>query len=253
MVHAPERTTTGLRIALDDVNPPVHAWACYRVYQMTGKDGNYDRVFLAKAFQRLLLNFTWWVNRVDANGDNVFAGGFLGLDNIGVFDRSKGLPHDSRLEQADGTAWMAFYCGTMLSIALELAREDEAYAEMASKFLDHFVRITDAINTLDGTGLWDESDGFYYDHLRIDGEFTPLKIRSLVGLLPLIAVEILDQELIDRLPSFRRRLEWFLRYRHDLGSAHFVRGLPFRASVSVAGDSLSRQTDSRAESALGRG
>ena len=202
--------------ALDDVNPPVHAWACYRVYQMTGKDGNYDRVFLAKAFQRLLLNFTWWVNRVDANGDNVFAGGFLGLDNIGVFDRSKGLPQDSRLEQADGTAWMAFYCGTMLSIALELAREDEAYAEMASKFLDHFVRITDAINTLDGTGLWDESDGFYYDHLRIDGEFTPLKIRSLVGLLPLIAVEILDQELIDRLPSFRRRLEWFLRYRHDL-------------------------------------
>lgn len=199
--------------AFYDVNPPVHAWACYRVYQMTGSK---DRVFLAKAFQRLLLNFTWWVNRVDANGDNVFAGGFLGLDNIGVFDRSKGLPDNSSLEQADGTAWMAFYCGTMLSMALELAREDEAYAEMASKFLDHFVRITDAINTLDGTGLWDEEDGFYYDSLHLDGESVPLKVRSLVGLLPLIAVEILDEPLVKRLPSFHHRLRWFMRYRHDL-------------------------------------
>ena len=199
--------------AFYDVNPPVHAWACFRVYQMTG---GVDRDFLAKAFQRLLLNFTWWVNRVDANGDNVFAGGFLGLDNIGVFDRSKGLPDNSSLEQADGTAWMAFYCGTMLSIALELAREDEAYAEMASKFLDHFVRITDAMNTLNGSGLWDEEDGFYYDYLHSDDQYLPLKIRSLVGLLPLIAVEILDETLVERLPSFVHRLRWFMRYRHDL-------------------------------------
>ena len=155
------------------MNPPVHAWACYRVYQLTGPPGERDREFLAKAFQRLLLNFTWWVNRVDDNGDNVFAGGFLGLDNIGVFDRSKGLPDGARLEQSDGTAWMAFYCGNMLSIALELAREDPSYEDMASKFLDHFVRITDAINTLGGTGLWDEEDGFYYDQLHLDGTESP--------------------------------------------------------------------------------
>ena len=198
--------------AFHDVNPPVHAWACYRVFQNTGGT---DRSFLSKAFQRLLLNFTWWVNQVDANGDNVFAGGFLGLDNIGVFDRSKGLPANTRLEQADGTAWMAFYCGTMLSIALELSREDAAYAEMASKFLDHFVRITDAINTVGG-GLWDDEERFYYDHLHIDGNMIPLKVRSLVGLLPLIAVEVLDEKLIERLPAFRNRLDWFLKYRHDL-------------------------------------
>jgi hypothetical protein len=197
----------------DDVNPPVHAWACYRVYQISGAN---DREFLAKAFQRLLLNFTWWVNRVDDNGDNVFAGGFLGLDNIGLFDRSKGLPPGTRLEQADGTAWMAFYCGTMLSIALELAREDSAYGEMASKFLDHFVRITDAIDTHGGCGLWDDDDGFFYDQLHVDGRLVPLKVRSLVGLLPLIAVEILDEQLVNDLPEFRKRLEWFLKYRHDL-------------------------------------
>jgi hypothetical protein len=199
--------------AFFDVNPPVHAWACFRVYQMTGGT---DRKFLAKAFQRLLLNFTWWVNQVDGNGDNVFAGGFLGLDNIGVFNRSDGLRDGMQLEQADGTAWMAFYCGTMLSIALELSREDQAYADMASKFLDHFVRITDAINTRDGDGLWHEEDGFYFDHLRVDGDLVPLKVRSLVGLIPLIAVEVLDEELINKLPTFRRRLDWFLRYRHDL-------------------------------------
>jgi len=199
--------------AFYDVNPPVHAWACLRVFQITG--GN-DYHFLAKAFQRLLLNFTWWVNQIDANGDNVFSGGFLGLDNIGVFDRTKGLPAGAQLEQADGTAWMAFYCGIMLTIALELARNDEAYSEMASKFLDHFVRITDAINCLDGTGLWDDEDAFYFDHLRMDGQAIPLKVRSLVGLLPLIAVVILDEKLIDRLPSFRRKLDWFIKFRHDL-------------------------------------
>ncbi|QDS92797.1 Mannosyl oligosaccharide glucosidase [Roseimaritima multifibrata] len=199
-----------------DVNPPVHAWACLRVYQITAKQGKPDRRFLATAFQRLLMNFTWWVNQVDGNGDNVFAGGFLGLDNIGVFDRSAGLPENTQLEQADGTAWMAFYCATMLSISLELAREDEAYAEMASKFLDHFIRITDAMNTIDGTGLWNEDDQFYYDHLQVDGQSLPLKVRSLVGLLPLIAVEILDRELIDQLPAFKEKLAWFLKYRHDL-------------------------------------
>lgn len=202
--------------AFHDVNPPVHAWACYRVYQMTGQPGQRDRDFLAKAFQRLLLNFTWWVNRVDDNGDNVFAGGFLGLDNIGLFDRSKGLPDGARLEQSDGTAWMAFYCGNMLSIALELAREDASYEDMASKFLDHFVRITDAMNTRGGSGLWDQQEGFYYDHLEIDGRTVPLRVRSLVGLLPLIAVEVLDEQLIERLPDFRKRLAWFLEHRHDL-------------------------------------
>ena len=202
--------------AFHDVNPPVHAWACYRVYQMSGQPGQRDRDFLAKAFKRLLLNFTWWVNRVDDNGDNVFAGGFLGLDNIGLFDRSEGLPENTRLEQSDGTAWMAFYCGNMLSMALELAREDPTYEDMASKFLDHFVRITDAINTQGGSGLWDDQDGFYFDHLHVDGETIPLRVRSLVGLLPLIAVEVLDEQLVDRLPSFRQRLTWFLENRHDL-------------------------------------
>jgi len=199
--------------AFQNVNPPVHAWACLRVYQLTGGD---DHTFLAESFQRLLLNFTWWVNRVDENGDNVFAGGFLGLDNIGLFDRSKGLPDGARLEQADGTAWMAFYCGTMLSIALELARRDPAYENMASKFLDHFVRIADAINSRGGAGLWDEDEGFYFDQLHIDGRTELLRVRSLVGLLPLIAVEVLDQTLVDSLPAFKRRLQWFLRYRHDL-------------------------------------
>ena len=199
--------------AFEDVNPPVHAWACYRVFQISGAT---DHAFLAKAFQRLLLNFTWWVNRVDDNGDNVFSGGFLGLDNIGLFDRSRGLPPGTRLEQADGTAWMAFYCGNMLSMALELARVDSAYGEIASKFLDHFVRIIDAINTRGGCGLWDDEDGFYYDQLHIDGHPVPLKVHSLVGLLPLIAVEILDERLVKMLPEFDKRLKWFLKYRHDL-------------------------------------
>ena len=199
--------------AFYDVNPPVHAWACLRVYQMTGST---DTDFLAKTFQRLLLNFTWWANQVDRNGDNVFAGGFLGLDNIGLFNRSERIPQGTELEQADGTAWMAFYCGTMLSMALELARTDPGYAEMASKFLDHFVRITDAINTIDGQGLWDSNEGFYFDHLRVDGSLVPLRVKSLVGLIPLIAVEVLDESLIEQLPTLRRRLEWFLKYRHDL-------------------------------------
>jgi hypothetical protein len=202
--------------ALGDVNPPVHAWACWRVYKMSGPRGKRDRVFLARCFQKLLLNFTWWVNRKDEEGHNLFSGGFLGLDNIGVFDRSKPLPTGGHLEQADGTAWMAFYSATMLAMALELAREDVSYEDMASKFFEHFVAIADAMNTLGGTGLWDEQDGFYYDRLHADGLQVPLRVRSLVGLAPLFAVEILEDEVIDRLPGFKKRLNWFLENRKDL-------------------------------------
>ncbi len=199
-----------------DVNPPVHAWACWRVYKMTGRRGQRDRLFLARAFQKLIMTFTWWVNRKDPTGRHIFAGGFLGLDNIGVFDRSKPLPDGGTLSQADGTAWMAFFCGTMLSIALELASEDPAYEDVASKFFEHFVAITDAINTLGGTGLWDEEDGFYYDQLRADDKVIPLRIRSLVGIIPLFAVEILDKHEIERLAGFTKRMNWFLEHRQDL-------------------------------------
>lgn len=207
-----------------DVNPPVHAWACWRVYKMAAKRGDRDREFLASAFQKLLLNFTWWVNRKDMSGKHLFGGGFLGLDNIGVFDRSQPLPTGGHLEQADGTAWMAFYCATMLSMAIELAREDVAYEDMASKFFEHFIAIADAMNTLGGDGLWDEADGFYYDQLFFPearggkGESSPLRVRSLVGLLPLIAVEILEEDVIEKLPGFSKRLRWFLKYREDLAS-----------------------------------
>ena len=202
--------------AFGDVNPPVHAWACWRTYKITGARGKRDRQFLSRTFQKLLLNFTWWVNRKDAEGKNLFSGGFLGLDNIGVFDRSKPLPTGGHLEQADGTAWMAFYCNTMLSMALELARDNPATEDMASKFFEHFVAIADAINTHGGTGLWDEQDGFYYDQLHVNGQTIPLRIRSIVGLIPIFAVEILEAEVIDRLPGFRKRLQWFLDNRKDL-------------------------------------
>jgi len=202
--------------AFGDVNPPVHAWACWRVYKMTGPRGQRDRVFLSRVFQKLLINFTWWVNRKDATGHNLFSGGFLGLDNIGVFDRSRPLPAGGNLEQADGTAWMAFYCATMLSIAMELSRENPATEDLASKFFEHFVAIVDAMNSFGGTGLWDEEDGFYYDRLHVDGQEVPLKVRSMVGLLPLIACEILEEDRIQRLPGFKKRLDWFLENRSDL-------------------------------------
>jgi hypothetical protein len=202
--------------ALSDVNPPVHAWAAWRVYKMTAAPGQRDREFLARVFQKLLLNFTWWVNRKDVDGRHLFAGGFLGLDNIGAFDRSQALPSGQRLEQADGTAWMAFYSATMLSMAIELARHDATYADMASKFFEHFVAIVDAMNAFGGTGLWDEADGFYYDRLCVGGHEASLPIRSMVGLLPLCAVEVLDQDTIDRLPGFKKRLDWFLANRPDL-------------------------------------
>jgi len=202
--------------AFGDVNPPVHAWAAWRVYKITGARGTRDRLFLARVFQKLLLNFTWWVNRKDLEGHNLFAGGFLGLDNIGVFDRSQPLPTGGHLEQADGTAWMAFYCATMLSMALELASEDPAYEDVASKFFEHFVAVTDAMNTLGGAGLWDDADGFYYDQLHVNGMRTPLRVRSMVGLVPLFACEILEQDVIDKLPGFAKRMGWFLENRPEL-------------------------------------
>lgn len=194
----------------DDVNPPVHAWAVWRIYKMTGKRGHRDTDFLAQCFHKLLINFTWWVNRKDPDGKNLFSGGFLGLDNIGAFDRSKPLPGGGHLEQADGTAWMAFYCSTMLSMAFELASHDPSYEGVASKFFEHFVSIAEAMNTLGGHGLWNEEDGFYYDQLQVDGKRIPMAIRSMVGLLPICAVEILDGNVIDKLPRFKKRMQWFL-------------------------------------------
>jgi hypothetical protein len=202
--------------AFSDVNPPVHAWAAWRVYKMTGARGLRDRAFLSRVFQKLIINFTWWVNRKDSEGNHLFSGGFLGLDNVGVFDRSKPLPTGGHLEQADGTAWMAFYATTMMSIALELSRDNPATEDVASKFFEHFVAIADAMNTLGGTGLWDEEDGFYYDQLHVDGGAVPLKVRSLVGAIPLIAVEVLDSEQLAKLPGFNKRLKWFLENRKDL-------------------------------------
>ncbi len=206
--------------AFGDVNPPVHAWAAWRVYKIEQKRrGVGDRKFLERIFHKLLLNFTWWVNRKDAEGRNVFQGGFLGLDNIGVFDRSAPLPTGGHLEQSDGTSWMGMYCLNMLAIALELASEDSAYEDVASKFFEHFVYICEAINDLGGEGisLWDVEDGFYYDVLHPQqGKPFPLKIRSMVGLIPLFAVETLDSTVIDKLPGFKRRVQWFIENRPAL-------------------------------------
>ena len=206
--------------AFGDVNPPVHAWAAWRVYKIDKKRrGVGDRGFLARIFQKLLLNFTWWVNRKDSEGRNVFQGGFLGLDNIGVFDRSAPLPTGGHIEQADGTGWMAMYCLNLLAIAMELASEDPAYEDVASKFWEHFLYIANAINHLgsDGTGMWDEEDGFYYDVLHMpDRGHLPLRVRSMVGLIPLFAVETLEPQICDKLEGFKRRLEWFVEHRKDL-------------------------------------
>jgi len=208
--------------AFGDVNPPVHAWAALRVYKIEKKRrGTGDVTFLEKVFHRLLLNFTWWVNRKDAEGMNVFQGGFLGLDNIGVFDRNRPLPSGGLLEQSDGTSWMAMYTLNMLAIAMELARQDHAYEDVASKFFEHFIYIADAMNNLgaDGVSLWNEGDGFYYDVVRLpSGENVPIKLRSMVGLIPLLAVEVLDPGMVDKLPNFRHRLEWFIQHRPDLTS-----------------------------------
>jgi hypothetical protein len=203
--------------AFSDVNPPVHAWAVWRVYKITAPKGKRDREFLAKAFHKLLLNFTWWVNQKDQNGKNLFSGGFLGLDNIGVFDRSPPYPIGEELEQADATAWMAFYCSQMLAIALELATFDPAYSDIASKFFEHYVSISDAINRSGGTGLWHQLDGFYYDQLHFkDNRVQQLRVRSLIGLIPLLAVGILEDAVVEKLPGFKRRLTWFLEHRKDI-------------------------------------
>ena len=204
--------------AFGDVNPPVHAWAVWRVYKITSKNtGKADTEFLEKCFHKLLLNFNWWVNRKDREDNNLFQGGFLGLDNIGVFDRSSPLPTGGYLDQADGTAWMGMYCLNMLTIALELAMTEPAYEDIATKFFEHFVYIAGAINTRTEEGLWDEEAGFFYDALRLpDGSKISLQINSFVGLIPLFAVESLDAEVLDKLPRFRRRMEWFIKYRSHL-------------------------------------
>jgi hypothetical protein len=205
-----------------DVNPPVHAWATWRVYKIDEKHNvKGDRVFLERVFHKLLLNFTWWVNRKDKEGRNVFQGGFLGLDNIGVFDRGAPLPTGGFLEQSDGTSWMAMYCLNMMRIALELAKENHVYQDLASKFFEHFLLIADAMTKVGekNTNLWDEEDEFYYDVLHTpDGNSKKLKIRSIVGLIPLFAVEVLDNELLAALPEFTKRMDWFLDNKPELAA-----------------------------------
>ena len=206
--------------AFDDVNPPVHAWAALRVYRIEEKRrGVGDQTFLERVFHKLLLNFTWWVNRKDTEGNNIFQGGFLGLDNIGIFDRNKPLPVGGVIEQSDGTSWMAMYTLNMLAIALELARTNPAYEDVASKFWEHFIYIADAMNTIgrDGIQLWDEQDGFYYDVMHFSsGEQVPMRVRSMVGLIPLFAVETIEPEFMDEFPGFKKRTEWFIENRPDL-------------------------------------
>ena len=203
--------------AFGDVNPPVHAWATYRVFQIDRRlKGKADYEFLKRVFHKLLMNFTWWVNRKDSEGANIFEGGFLGLDNIGIFDRSAPMPSNWTLEQSDGSSWMAMYCLNMLKIALELSEIDIAYEDSASKFFEHFLYIADAINHYDGTGLWDETDGFYYDRLRIGNDQIPLRVRSLVGLAPLFAIDTLEAKLLDDHPGFKKRMQWFIDNRKDL-------------------------------------
>jgi hypothetical protein len=208
--------------AFGDVNPPVHAWATWRVYQIDRKHcGKGDLAFLERVFHKLMLNFTWWVNRKDAEGNNVFQGGFLGLDNIGVFDRSSQLPTGGHIDQSDGTSWMAMYALNLMRIALELAQHNHVYEDIATKFLEHFLHIAEAMSPMghSGIGLWDDDDKFYYDVLHLPhGETVPLKVRSMVGLIPLFAAETLDPELLDKVPDFKRRLEWYLSYRPELAN-----------------------------------
>jgi len=206
--------------SLSDVNPPVHAWATWRVFQIDRKqNGHGDYEFLERVFHKLMLNFTWWVNRKDAQGRNVFQGGFLGLDNIGVFDRSAQLPTGGHIDQADATSWMAMYCLNLMRIALELARRNHVYEDIAAKFFEHFLHIAAAMSNIGerGIGLWDERDKFFYDVLHLpDDSLIPLKVRSIVGLIPLFAVETLEPELLAALPWFKQRVEYLLQHRPDL-------------------------------------
>ena len=205
-----------------DVNPCVHAWAAWRVFQIDRRQRGDDRgdlAFLERVFHKLMLNFTWWVNRKDAQGRNIFQGGFLGLDNIGVLDRSAPLPHGGFINQADGTSWMAMYCLNLMRIALELAQHNPVYEDIATKFFEHFLYIAQAMTNMaeTGLGLWDEEDSFYYDVLNsADNHIMPVRVRSMVGLIPLFAVETLEPELLDKLPGFSRRLNWFLNNRPEL-------------------------------------
>ena len=208
--------------SFSDVNPPVQAWAALRLYEMEVKrHGKGDRGFLESVFHKLMLNFTWWVNRKDSQGHNVFEGGFMGLDNIGVFDRSSALPTGGRIEQADATSWMGMYCLDLLAIALELAKDNKAYEDVANKFFEHFLYIAHAASRRagDGVGLWDEQDGFFYDVLNLDGDRIPLRVRSMVGLIPLYAVRVLDAEVIEQFPGFVRRMKWFLKNRPELAAS----------------------------------
>jgi hypothetical protein len=208
---------------LDGVNPPVHAWAAWRVYKIDSKlqNGVYDRKFLEEIFHKLLLNFTWWVNKTDKNGNNIFQGGFLGMDNIGVFDRSSELPTGGYIEQSDGSAWMAMFTLNMLRISLELSKENPTYQSLATKFFEHFLYIAGAITNVNNEGitLWDEEDEFYYDVLNLpDRGRVKMKVRSMVGLIPLFAVEVLDPEVFEQLPEFSERLKWFLTNRPELAN-----------------------------------
>jgi hypothetical protein len=229
----PSGAIPAYEFAFADVNPPVHAWACFRAYKIAAPRGKRDVEFLASSFQKLMLNFTWWVNRKDEEGNNLFSGGFLGLDNVGVFDRSHQLA-DGHLEQADGTAWMAFYCSSMLFMAVELTHQNLAYEDMASKFFEHFVAISDAINRHDGHGLWDEADGFYYDAIHVDGRLEPMRLRSIVGMIPILCVGVLEPEVVATMPGFARRLNWFLRNRPDLASTLEARNGPHGSRLLLA-------------------
>jgi hypothetical protein len=204
--------------SFSDVNPPVHAWACWRLFKIDQRiTGTPDYGFLERCFHKLLMNFTWWVNRKDSEENNIFEGGFLGLDNIGIFDRSAPLPTGGVLEQSDGTAWIAGFCLLMLRISLALSNINDAYQDIASKFFEHYLYIANALNTAGGTGLWDETDGFYYDRLKLpDGRYQMLKIRSLVGLIPLFACDTIDQREIETFGGFRKRMDWFINHRPDL-------------------------------------
>jgi hypothetical protein len=221
--------------SFSDVNPPVHAWAALRVYQIERRTtGKADRQFLESVFHKLMLNFTWWVNRKDSAGNNVFEGGFLGLDNIGVFDRSNALPAGGVLEQADGTSWMGMYCLNLLAIALELSRDNDSYQDVANKFFEHFLYIAHAMNDVgsEGIALWDEVDGFYYDVLHLpDGSSMPMRLRSMVGIIPLFAVATLDEATLARFPAFERRMRWFTENRPDFAE-HLAVGLDERGIAS---------------------
>ena len=222
-----------------EVNPPVHAWASWRVYKIDQKlQGKPDTPFLERVFHKLLLNFTWWVNKKDHDGHNIFQGGFLGLDNIGVFDRNSQVPEGGYLDQSDGTSWMAMFSLNMLRISLELSKTNPVYQELATKFFEHFLYIAQSMTNMgcQGFGLWDEEDGFYYDALHLQDKFYSLKIRSLVGLIPLFAVEVLESDLIQHAPEFQERLNWFLTNKPEMAmlvSRWFEKGVGERQLLSL--------------------